>query len=95
MHTKELGMSDEKERFHNQGQQDASEGRYNPPGSILPFTPDRTEENRAYRDGYFSTQGQKDKAANTLTNKPGWGNPFGPNADEVADNEAYNKGRNS
>lgn len=59
----------DKQYYHNKGEQDAADGKYNPPhGLVDEFTTwdERgmqkiVDENTAYKEGYSNTQNQKGK----------------------------------
>jgi len=65
-------MSSNDGHYHNKGQEDASDGKYEPPHGVLDslFTwrsdemQRHIEENVAYRAGHAQTEGQTDGAAN-------------------------------
>lgn len=68
----------ERPDWHNAGQEDASDGRFNPPGT---FT-HSLEEIAAYYQGYFNTKGQMDGAENHY-------DP--PSLDDLGSREAYDE----
>lgn len=65
-------MSDNKEYYHNKGEEDASNGKYNPPhgigDSLTTWSSSEMqrhiEENEAYNKGYSHTKGQIDGSKN-------------------------------
>ncbi len=65
-------MSDKKRGYHEEGQKDASEGKYNSPGGILVISP--LEDIVEYSVGHGSTRGQIDGAQNEY-NPPPLDNP--------------------
>lgn len=56
-------MADNKQHYHDKGEQDGAKGEYDPPitlgDTFFPMSKDDLEEDKAYKKGYENARSQK------------------------------------